>query len=139
VRRERERERGEGTCVDFTAGGPPAVGVVDGQHPYCGPEPVAFGQLGTHVDASVGDRGVVERDETGRGDGWDDGALCGGGDGLAGGGVDRVGRDAGGRVDVGHVAGRQGEVGAWRENGEVVVVRFGRGRYRQRFGLGRER
>lgn len=68
--------------VDFTAGGPVAVGVVDGQEPDGGPQPVAFWHHRCDFHAPVFYGGTFQ--------GIDTAGLGGGNDGAVGGVCDSV-------------------------------------------------
>lgn len=70
--------------VNFAGPGPRAVGVFNGHHPDCRPEPLAFGELGADFDTAVFDGGALSGVDAGGLDGIDDGAVgdVGGGDAV---------------------------------------------------------
>jgi len=62
--------------VNFARSGPDAVGVVDGKHPDCGPEPVALWHFRHDLYTSILDGGLVERSKAGGFDRVNDRAVC---------------------------------------------------------------
>ena len=61
--------------IYLAAGGPRAVGICHGHHPYCRPQPITFGYLGFDLDAPVFDTGTKFGIDAARLDWLDDGAV----------------------------------------------------------------